>query len=81
MHRESSTSLVLMCPPISIAYVGGIMQLVVHILSMDEILMGYWVTGQIRTMTSSVMYKSKFRMGDMILRRVLDNTSKTARRH
>ena len=33
--------------------------------------MGYWVSYQLRTMMSSVMYKSKFRMRVMILRRVL----------
>ena len=33
--------------------------------------MGYWVVGQVRTMISSVMYNSRFRMGNMILRRVL----------
>ena len=32
--------------------------------------MGYWVVGHMRTMTSSVMYKSQFRMGDMTRRRV-----------
>ena len=38
---------------------------------MDVILMGYWVSVQVSTIMSSVMYKSKYRMGDMILRRVL----------
>ena len=33
--------------------------------------MGYWVVEQVRTTRSSVMYKNKFRMGDMILIRVL----------
>ena len=40
---------------------------------MDEILMGYWVDVQVRTMLISVTYKSKFRMMDMTLRRVLIN--------
>ena len=33
--------------------------------------MVYWVAVQVRTMRSSVMYKNKFRMVDMTLRRVL----------
>ena len=34
-------------------------------------MIGYWVAVQIRTMRSSVIYKSKLRMGDMTLRRFL----------
>ena len=67
----SSPSLVHLCPTISSASVGGISQFVVQIYSMDAILMGYWVAGQMRNMTSSVMYKSNFRMGNMILRRFI----------
>ena len=33
--------------------------------------MGYWATLQVRTMSSSVVYKSKLIMGVMPLRRVL----------
>ena len=33
--------------------------------------MGYWVVEQVRTTRISVMYKCKFRMGDMTLRRVV----------
>ena len=33
--------------------------------------MGYWVDVQVRTIMISVMYKSKFRMMEMTLRRVL----------
>ena len=38
---------------------------------MDAMLMGYWVSGQPRTMRISVMYKSKLRMWDMTLRILL----------
>ena len=51
--------------------VGGIRQLIVQITSMDMILMGYWMAGQVRTTIISVMYKRKFRMGNMILRMFL----------
>ena len=61
-HRESSTSLVCLCLPISSASVGKIMKLVVQIPIMDAILMGYWITCQVRTMMSSVMYNSKLNM-------------------
>ena len=60
-----------MCLPISSASVGGIRQLVFQIPSMDVVLMGYWVASLVRAVMISVMYKSKFSMGDMILRRVL----------
>ena len=33
--------------------------------------MGYWVAFQVSTMTSTIRYKSNFRMGNIILRRVL----------
>ena len=46
-------------------------QFVAQIYSMDAILMGYWVAFQVRTMRSSVVYKRKFIMGCMTLRRVL----------
>ena len=45
--------------------------MVVQITRMDVILVGYWMAGQVRTMMSSVMYKSKLKMGEKILRRVL----------
>ena len=38
---------------------------------MDTILMGYCMVVQVRTMMGSVMYKSDFRIGKMILSRVL----------
>ena len=38
---------------------------------MDVILMGHWVAGHMRTMMSSVIYKSEFNMRDMVIRRVL----------
>ena len=60
-----------MCTPISYASVGGIRKFVVQIPSVHSILVGYWVVGQVRTTIISVMYKSKFSIGDMILRRVL----------
>ena len=70
-HRYSSTSLVHLCPLVSYASVCGNRQCVVQVPIMDAILMGYWVSYQLRTMMSSVMYKSKFRIRFMILRRVL----------
>ena len=70
-HRDSSTPLVRLHPPIISTSVGGIRQFLVQIPSMDAILVGYWVAGQVRTMMSSFMYRSNFSMGDMILRRVL----------
>ena len=70
-HRESSTPLVRLCLPISSAFVSGIRQFLVQIPIMDKVLIGYWVAGQVRNMMSRVMYKSKFMMGNMILRRVL----------
>ena len=51
--------------------VGGIRQLVVQITSTDEILMGYCMSGQVRTMMSSVMYNSKLNMGKKSLSRFL----------
>ena len=44
-------------------------QFVDQLPSMYAIFMGYWVLVQVRTISSSVLYKSKFRMGDMTLRR------------
>ena len=54
-HRESSQSIVCMHTPISSASVGGIRHFVVQILSMDAILMGYWVADQMKNMVSNVM--------------------------
>ena len=70
-HRDSNTLLVRLHPTTSSTSVVTIRQFIVQIPSMDEILMGYWVVVQGRTTRNIVMYKSKFRMGDMILRRVL----------
>ena len=57
--------------PISYVYVGEIRRLLFKITNMDMILMGYWMTGQVRTTMSSLIYTSKFRMGDMILSRII----------
>ena len=69
--RESSTSIVRLCPTITSASIGGARQSVAQIPSMDAILMGYWVTGQVRNIWSSAKYKSKLMMGDMTHRRVI----------
>ena len=45
--------------------------MVVQIPIMDEIFIGYYIVGLVSTMISSLMYNSKFMMGDMIFRRVL----------
>ena len=66
----SSTSLVSLLTNISYAFFGGMRQFVAKIPSMDEILMGYWVAGQVSTIMSIVMYKINFRVGYMILSRV-----------
>ena len=63
MHREACPYLVRMCLPISSASVGGIRQLIVQFPLIDATSMGYWITGQVRTMMRSVMCKSNFRMG------------------
>ena len=68
---DSCPYLVRLCQPISSASIGGIRKLVVKIPRMDTILMGYWMAGQVRTTIISVMYKRKFRMGNMILRMFL----------
>ena len=70
-YRESYTYLVHMCLTISYVPIFGVRKMVVQIPSMDTILMGYWMTRQVRTMMSSVMYKSKLRIVKNILRRVL----------
>ena len=62
-HTESYTSLMCVHPSISFAPVGGNRQFVVQISNIDAILIGYLVVGQVRTIRSSVMYKSKFRIG------------------
>ena len=54
-------------PPISSASVGGIRQFLVQIYIMDSTNKGYWVEVWVRTMSIGIIYKSKFRMGDMIL--------------
>ena len=69
-HRDSYRSFMHMCPHISYVSVGGNRQLVLQIPTMDKILMGYWAVGQVRIMMSSVIKRSKFRKGDMILSRV-----------
>ena len=58
-------------PTISSMFVGGMRHFVSQIPSMDLILMGYWVAIQVSTMRSNFMLESKFRMGDMTLRKVL----------
>ena len=57
--------------PISYVSVGRMRNIFNQISSMDAMLMGYWVSGQPRTMRISVMYKSKLRMWDMTLRILL----------
>ena len=69
--RNSYPSLVRLHPTISSMFVGGMRPFVSQIPSMDVILMGYWVAIQVSTMRSNFMLKSKFRMGDMNLRKVL----------
>ena len=71
MHRESCISLVSLCLPISSAYVGGIRQFIVQITRIYATLMGYWITGQVRTMMRSLMRNSNLRIGERILSRVL----------
>ena len=71
MHRESFNSLVCLCLPIITVSVGGTMQLIVQILTIDATLMGYWILGQVRTMMRSLIYKSNLSMGENILGRVL----------
>ena len=56
---------------ISYASVGEMRQCVSQIPSMNTILMEYWVSVQVSTMSSSVIYKSKFRMGYITLSGVL----------
>ena len=70
-HRESYPYLVHLRLPTSSLYFDGTRQFVVQIPSMDEILMRYWVEVQARTTRISIMYKSKFRMGEMRIRRFL----------
>ena len=55
MHRESCTSLMRPCLPISYASVGGIRKLIVQIPRIDATLMGYWIMGQVSTTMRSVM--------------------------
>ena len=64
INKESCPYLLNICLPISSASIGGIRQMVVQIYRMDAILMGYYMTGQARTIMSSVMYKSKLNMGN-----------------
>ena len=66
-HRESYPLLVRICLTTSSASVGVIRQLVFQIPRLDEILIGYWMAGHVRTMVNSVMYKSKLKMGEKSL--------------
>ena len=70
-HRGSYPLLVHLCPPTSYASISVISPFVVQITRMDEILVGYWVAGQVRTLMSRVLYNSKLSMGNIVLRRVL----------
>ena len=45
--------------------------MIVQISIIDTTLMKYWITGQVRTIMSSVMCKSKFSMGEKIIMRFL----------
>ena len=53
-----------LCLPISSASVSDISHFVVQFPRMDVILMWYWMADQVRTMISSVIYKSKLNMGE-----------------
>ena len=66
-HRDSCTSRMNLCPPISYTYISGISKLVVQIYRMDAIFMRYRTEGQVGTMMSSVMYKSDLSMGEKSL--------------
>ena len=66
-NNYSSLSFVRLCMPISSVLIGGIRQFVVQIPSMGAILMESLVAVHVRT----IMHRSKFSMGNMILRRVL----------
>ena len=70
-HRESYHVLVHTFPSIGSVSIFGISQLVFQIPKMDNILMGYWMMGLVRTITISLMCKSKLKMGENIFRRVL----------
>ena len=56
-----------LCLPMSSAYVGGIRKLVVLIPILDVIFMGYCMLGQVSTVMSIAIYKSKFKMGEKCL--------------
>ena len=45
--------------PTGSAYFSGMRHFVDKITSMDEIFMGYWMAGQVRTIRSSIIYKNK----------------------
>ena len=47
--------------------VGGIRKLVVLIPILDVIFMGYCMLGQVSTVMSIAIYKSKFKMGEKCL--------------
>ena len=70
-RRESYNFLVHLHLTIGSVSVDGVIKFEVQIPIIDEILMGYWVVDQVRTMRSSVMYKSPFRVGEIIFRRLL----------
>ena len=56
--------------PTSYAYIGGVRWFVDQIPRMGVILMGYCMEVQLMTMSSGVMCKNKFRMGDMTPSRI-----------
>ena len=56
---------------VSSTYVVRMRQFFAKIPRMDEILTGYWMAGQVRTMGSSVIYKNKLSMEGIILGRTL----------
>ena len=57
----------------SIIYVsiGGMSKFVSQMPRMDVIFTYHCMVGQLSTMSGSVLYKNKSRMGDMTLRRIL----------
>ena len=67
----SSPNPVHLSPHISSASICGMRQFVYKITRIDTILIGYWMTVQVRNMRSSEICRNKLRIGDMNLRRIL----------
>ena len=71
INMESHTSTVSPCMPIRSVSIGEARQFIVKIPRIYATFMGYWIAGQVRDITRSVIWKSKLRMGENLLRRVL----------